>query len=97
MAGVLGDDPPGSIAEFTSRYAVREFDGKSDVCLKHTWPRQKQIWRVLAFTQLPNVPDELENLHPQLSQESLFATHSTVALLVVGRGSRCVALRMHSP
>ncbi len=32
------DDQPGSIAEFASRYAVHEFDGKSDVCLQHTWP-----------------------------------------------------------
>ena len=38
MAGVAGDDPPGSIAEFEKRYSVREFDGKSDECLKHTWP-----------------------------------------------------------
>lgn len=38
MVGVRADDPPGSIAEFSSRYAVREFDGKSDVCLQHTWP-----------------------------------------------------------
>ncbi len=38
MAGVMGDGPPGSIAEFASRYAVREFDGQSDVCLEHTWP-----------------------------------------------------------
>ncbi len=38
MAGVRGDDPPGSIAEFEKRYSVREFDGKSDVCLQHTWP-----------------------------------------------------------
>ncbi|HZI32929.1 MAG TPA: hypothetical protein VFF11_11350 [Candidatus Binatia bacterium] len=38
MAGVIGDEPPGSIAEFTKRYSVREFDGKSDVCLQHTWP-----------------------------------------------------------
>jgi len=38
MAGVRGDDPPGSIAEFTNRYSVREFDGKSKVCLSHTWP-----------------------------------------------------------
>jgi hypothetical protein len=36
---VLGiDDPAGSIAEFAKRYSVREFDGKSDECLKHTWP-----------------------------------------------------------
>jgi hypothetical protein len=37
MAGA-GADPPGSIAEFAAKYAVREFDGKSDECLKHTWP-----------------------------------------------------------
>ena len=36
VAGVISDDPPGSIAEFLSRYAAREFDGKSDVCLQHT-------------------------------------------------------------
>jgi hypothetical protein len=38
MAGIRGDDPPGSIAEFAKKYAAREFDGKSDVCLKKTWP-----------------------------------------------------------
>lgn len=38
MAAVIGDEPPGSIAEFAIRYSVREFDGKSDVCLQHTWP-----------------------------------------------------------
>ena len=38
MAAVRGEDPPGSIAEFAKRYAVREFDGKSDICLQHTWP-----------------------------------------------------------
>ena len=38
MAAVLGDDPPGAIKEFEKRYSVREFDGKSDECLKHTWP-----------------------------------------------------------
>lgn len=41
MVGVIGDDPPGSIAEFVSRYAVREFDGKSDACLQHTWPEKR--------------------------------------------------------
>lgn len=41
MVGVMSDDPPGSIAEFTSRYAARPFDGKSDVCLEHTWPEKK--------------------------------------------------------
>ncbi len=38
MAMVVVDDPPGSIAEFAKRYGVREFDGKSDQCLQHTWP-----------------------------------------------------------
>ncbi len=38
MAAVVADEPPGSIAEFARRYSVREFDGKSDVCLQHTWP-----------------------------------------------------------
>jgi hypothetical protein len=38
MAGVIGDEPPGSISEFATRYAAREFDGKSDECLQHTWP-----------------------------------------------------------
>ncbi len=38
MAAVLIDNPPASIAEFERRYAVREFDGKSDLCLQHTWP-----------------------------------------------------------
>jgi hypothetical protein len=38
MAGVIGEDPPGSISEFAKKYAVREFDGKSDECLQHTWP-----------------------------------------------------------
>ena len=38
MAGICGEDPAGSIAEFAMRYSVRDFDGKSDECLKHTWP-----------------------------------------------------------
>lgn len=38
MAGARFDEPPGSIAEFATRYSAREFDGKSDVCLQHTWP-----------------------------------------------------------
>ena len=38
MALLAGDDDPGSITEFASKYAAREFDGKSDVCLRHTWP-----------------------------------------------------------
>jgi len=38
MAAVRGEDPPGSIAEFARRYSAREFDGRSDECLRHTWP-----------------------------------------------------------
>jgi hypothetical protein len=38
MAGVMADDPPGSIAEFARTYSARQFDGKSDECLQHTWP-----------------------------------------------------------
>jgi len=41
MAGVRSDDPPGSIAEFAKRYSAREFDGKSDECLKKTWPLKR--------------------------------------------------------
>jgi hypothetical protein len=36
MNMVRWDDPPGSIAEFAKKYSAREFDGKSDVCLKMT-------------------------------------------------------------
>jgi hypothetical protein len=36
MGMVRFDDPPGSTAEFAKRYSAREFDGKSDVCLKMT-------------------------------------------------------------
>jgi hypothetical protein len=32
------DKPAGSIAEFCQKYSVREFDGKSNECLKRTWP-----------------------------------------------------------
>ena len=39
MVGVLGEDPPGSIGEFAKRFSVREFDGRSDECLQHTWPQ----------------------------------------------------------
>jgi hypothetical protein len=38
MAMVRVDDPPGSVAEFAKTYSAREFDGKSDECLKKTWP-----------------------------------------------------------
>lgn len=38
MGGIMADDPPGSIGEFARKYSAREFDGKSDVCLQHTWP-----------------------------------------------------------
>ena len=36
MNMVRFDDPPGSIAEFAKKYSAREFDGKSDECLKMT-------------------------------------------------------------
>jgi hypothetical protein len=29
---------PGSLAEFTNKYSVRQFDGRSDECLQRTWP-----------------------------------------------------------
>jgi hypothetical protein len=38
MVGVRFDDPPGSINEFATKYSAREFDGKSDEALRHTWP-----------------------------------------------------------
>jgi hypothetical protein len=38
MNMLRGDDPPGSIAEFAKKYSAREFNGRSDECLKHTWP-----------------------------------------------------------
>lgn len=41
MAGIVGDDPAGSTAEFAARYSARQFDGKSDECLKHTWPPKR--------------------------------------------------------
>jgi hypothetical protein len=40
MAAIAADEPSGSIAEFAGRYSVREFDGHSDECLKHTWPQR---------------------------------------------------------
>ena len=41
MVGVISDNPPGSIAEFARTYSARRFDGKSDVCLQHTWPEKR--------------------------------------------------------
>jgi hypothetical protein len=41
MAGILSDAPAGSISDFVNRYSLREFDGKSDDCLKHTWPPKR--------------------------------------------------------
>ncbi len=41
MVGLAGDDPAGSISEFAKTYSLREFDGKSDECLKHTWPSKR--------------------------------------------------------
>jgi hypothetical protein len=41
MAMISGENPPGSIVEFAERYAVREFDGRSDDCLQRTWPQDR--------------------------------------------------------
>jgi hypothetical protein len=41
MATLVNDTPPGSLAEFERTYFAREFDGKSDVCLKPTWPPKR--------------------------------------------------------
>jgi hypothetical protein len=41
MVSIRGDDQPASIAEFSSRYFLREFDGRSDECLEKTWPMKK--------------------------------------------------------
>ena len=35
---IMGESKRGSIHEFASAYALREFDGQSDECLKKTWP-----------------------------------------------------------
>lgn len=37
MAMIRFDNQPGSIAEFSKKYFIRSFDGKSDECLKLTW------------------------------------------------------------
>jgi len=37
MAGVSGDEPPGSIAGFASRYFARPFDPAGGDCLAPTW------------------------------------------------------------
>ena len=42
LVGLRVDDPAGSIREFAQRYSLREFDGNSDECLKHTWPQKKE-------------------------------------------------------
>jgi hypothetical protein len=38
MNMVSGEDAPGSIVAFAKTYSARDFDGKSDECLKRTWP-----------------------------------------------------------
>lgn len=35
---IMGESKRGSIREFASEYALHEFDGQSDECLKKTWP-----------------------------------------------------------
>lgn len=42
MTGIPKNEPAGSIREFVQSYSLREFDGKSDECLKHTWPTKKE-------------------------------------------------------
>jgi hypothetical protein len=41
MAGVRSDDQPASLKAFAETCAAREFDGKSDQCLEHTWPEKR--------------------------------------------------------
>lgn len=38
MLSLRVDDRPESLAKFISIYSLREFDGRSDECLKKTWP-----------------------------------------------------------
>jgi hypothetical protein len=38
MLSLRVDDRPESLAKFISTYSLREFDGRSDECLKQTWP-----------------------------------------------------------
>jgi hypothetical protein len=38
MAAIRNENPPASINAFEKAYSAREFDGKSDDCLTHTWP-----------------------------------------------------------
>ena len=39
--GGRGEGRRGSILEFASEFALREFDGQSDECLKKTWPAKR--------------------------------------------------------
>lgn len=39
MSSLRGSEQPPSLARFISDYSLREFDGRSDECLKKTWPR----------------------------------------------------------
>lgn len=38
LTGIRMDNPPSSISDFASKYWLREFDGKSDICLESTAP-----------------------------------------------------------
>ncbi len=38
MLSLRVDDRPESLAKFIATYSLREFDGRSDECLKKTWP-----------------------------------------------------------
>lgn len=35
------DERPGSLSEFVQTYYLEEFDGRSDECLRKTWPRKR--------------------------------------------------------
>lgn len=40
MLNLKIEDQPKNLAEFTSNYCLREFDGQSEVCLEKTYPRR---------------------------------------------------------
>lgn len=41
MISIRADEQPASVDQFAQTYFTREFDGKSDECLKKTWPVKK--------------------------------------------------------
>ncbi len=42
MVVARGDEQPESLAAFAGRYFLVEFDGRSDECLKLTWPPKRE-------------------------------------------------------